>query len=766
VLAGIKGEVKSPGVSNFSGGLNLEAELFSPDPERKVNPTKRAGSDTENELRKTDDNLLRFHGDAASTAVEDAAVNYQSPSIIAAGADAHGVSIFTTLINLSLALVCFKAPTLIEKAGLAKRGAIILAFLNLLAWVPLTLAFILSRLGITSGWFALLWFVNVVPGMLLSFQRDNWLSNLIPRGTLGRYLGQRLAIKSAFYLGAFFTLGYILDKLGKDNLAGFAVIFTIAIAVGLIDFIIFTFMGEKKGQAPVSLPKTETGTFGLHEYFGELKEKKLDTFILFTTFFYLTVGLSGPLYAVFMLNELHFSYLTYTLVISAEYLARVVSAPFWGRYADKAGNIKVLGIVSRIIPIVPISWLFCHNLGYLVVIQILSGTCWGAFDLGTQSYLYKVAPPQKKLRYIVYTRCLILLCTAMGGLLGAFCVNSIFPTFGSRILSIFWLSGISRAVVALYMMPRLVDLAVSFGKQPSPPVADQETLRRVLASKRGQFYHRERQAGQAVAQIQSMSSTVASDINLYSGRRRWAPPEKPEHVKQQPAVAAKPEKISLRLDHYRQALAALSEMKSEIAHHGIESNIGGLKARFNAAQQPEPAVAGAVNSAGLAHHEMDMERLLARFNGHRPEAAAVSAGNNETPAHHEVNMERLKARFNTDRQPELVAASTVRQGALQHHEVNVERLKARFDADRQPVAVAAHTKMKLFTQHQQLKKEEDKVKSNNGLFQNKVGWARYMKDTLDAALRDMRGGQQVPVTVNSRSEDWRPWRDSNPRPTA
>jgi hypothetical protein len=621
------------------------------------------------------------------------------------------------MINLSLALVCFKAPKLIEKAGLAKRGAVILAFLNLLAWVPLALAFLLSRLGITSGWFALLWFINLVPGMLLSFQRDNWLSNLVPHGTLGRYLGQRLAIKSAFYLGAFFLLGYILDRSGKDNLAGFAVIFTIAIAVGLIDFIIFTFMSEKKNLA-VNLPKPETVPFSLHEYFGELREKKLDTFIIFTTFFYLTVGLSGPLYAVFMLNELHFSYLSYTLIISAEYLARVVSAPFWGRYADKAGNIRILGIVSRIIPLVPICWLFGHNLGYLVFVQVLSGTCWGAFDLCTQSYLYKVAPPPKKLRYIVYTRCLILLCTAMGGLLGAFCVKGIFPTFGSKILSVFWLSGVARALVVLYMMPRLVDLAISFTKPPSPPGVDEATLQRVLASKRGQFYRREKQAEYAVAQIQSMGEAATSEISLRSGRRKWAPPEKSTPEIREPVTVTKPENITRRLDHYRQAMAALNQMNSEVSHHEIKQNVARLKARYRLDRQPE--------------------------------TASVCAGDNQALAHREIkqNVANLKLRFGLDERYETRPA--VDRRPLIHHEMNVARLNQLYESEKAPGPVKGPVTKAPVTLHQESKKDMPRENPGSGLFQNKVGWARYMKDSLEAVLRDIQG-QRVPVAVNSWS---------------
>jgi hypothetical protein len=485
---------------------------------------------------------------------------------------------------------------------LARKGAVILAFLNLCAWVPLTLAFILSRLGITPAWLALLWFINLMPGLMLSFQRDNWLSNLVHRGSLGQYLGQRLAIKSAFYLGAFCFLGYLLDSLGKDNLAGFAVIFTLAIAMAFIDFIIFTFMSGKN-SAPAVTFKSETVKFGLPEYFSELKEKKLDSFVIFTTFFYLTVGLSGPLYAVYMLKELHFSYLNYTVIIAAEFLARVVSVPFWGRFADKAGNIRVLGIVSRIIPLVPVFWLFSPHLGYLVFVQILSGTCWGAFDLCTQSYLYKVAPPPKKLRYIIYTRCLVLLCTAMGGLLGAFCVNGIFPTFGSRILSIFWLSGISRALIVLYMMPRLVDLAVSFGKPLSPPEVDLDTLHRVLASKRGQFYRRQYQVERSITRPQDTGRAAVTDITRYTGRRSWAVPDNPRPHFKKPASAMPAGYPAQRLRQYRQATAARAENKQAVIHHELRQNEARLKLRYALNLQRENVSAGVGTGLVMPHLE-------------------------------------------------------------------------------------------------------------------------------------------------------------------
>ena len=373
------------------------------------------------------------------------------------------------LVNLSLSLICVKAPAVIERLGLTKKGAVALSFLNLIAWVPLIIAFLLANLGIAPVWLALVWLINIMPGMLLGFQRDNWLSNMVPQKLPGPLPGAAAGHQERLLSRGFFLLGYMLDRFGGKSLVGFAYVFILALVMALVDFFIFTRMYEpegKKASPPATASPPER--FGLFDFLGELKEKKLDTFIIFTSLFYLTVGLSGPLYAVYMLQEKHFTYLSYTVIMAAEYLARVISAPFWGKFADKAGNIKVLSIVSRIIPAIPICWLFCSNLGYLAFVQTLSGICWGAFDLSTQSYLYKVAPQEKKLRYIVYTRCLILLSTAVGGLAGAFLLKGVFSTFGSQLLSVFMISGFFRAVVVMYLIPKLVDLAVSYDKPKAP----------------------------------------------------------------------------------------------------------------------------------------------------------------------------------------------------------------------------------------------------------------------------------------------------------
>jgi MFS family permease len=407
--------------------------------------------------------------------------------MLAAGADTQSLSILIALVNFGLSLVSIKAPSILQRIGLSRKGAIILSFINFCAWVPLALVFLV--IGVTPVWFALFWFVNLVPTLLLSVQRDNWLTNLVPRNILGRYLGQRLSIKSVFYLSAFCLFGYMLDSFGENRLIGFAFTFIIAFLAAALDFVIFTFMHDTANNAVEALKtKPEIVRFTIINYLKELREKRLKTFITFVSCIYLTVGLCGPLYAAYMMRELHFSYLSFTLIVCAEYLARIISLPYWGRYADRAGNIRVIGIAARIIPVIPVFWLFNSSLPYLAIIQVVSGTCWGAFDLCTNSYLYKMAPPSRKLHYITYTRALILISTVIGGLVSFYMMHNIFTIFGSTILSMFLISAVLRGIVVRLMFPKLIDLAVVYDKPQTAPVINRLMIDDAIASKRGLFY--------------------------------------------------------------------------------------------------------------------------------------------------------------------------------------------------------------------------------------------------------------------------------------
>ncbi len=454
----------------------------------EVSSLQQAEASSATEADNARGNLAKFHGEGAAAAVEEAEANYQSPSMIAIGADSQNVSILALLVNLLLSVACLKAPRFIEKIGLTKNGAVLLSLFNCFSWVLLFIFFLFFSHTVSPYVFGLLWLINLAPGVLLSVQRDNWMSSLIPGNFMGRYLGKRMAIKSTLYLASFCFLGILLDRSIQDSTVGFSLVFSTAILATFFNFILFATMKDTRHAKGVR-PEDMSPGFGVKNFFSEVRQRKLSRFVAFTSLFSMTVSLCGPLYAVFILSELRFSYLLFTVILATEYLAKIISTPFWGRIADRYGNIHVLNIVSKVIPFVPICWLFWQAPGYLIFIQAISGLCWGGYDLCTQNYLFKMAPPEKKLRYIMYSKSLTLFSMAIGGVISVFLLKGVFSIGGSQVLSIFLISGLLRGAIAWYLVPRLVDFAV----RPEPDTERQiarDELRVKIPAYRSAAYYR------------------------------------------------------------------------------------------------------------------------------------------------------------------------------------------------------------------------------------------------------------------------------------
>jgi MFS family permease len=398
-----------------------------------------------------DSSLGIFHSEAASSSVENASIAYQSPSIIAAGASPSGVALLSTLTNLVLAVLLLKVPSLIEgPRSSTKRTTIILAVTNCATWVPIVFLMLfmnkISPLLLTG-----LWIINIVPAVLAGPLRDSWLANIAPAEKMGSYLSSRAMIAGVFYLASYYVMGLILDtSTGRGN-QGYFIVMAFALASSIYSAIVYTRV------KPPSQPavKDNEASIGFLTFLKQAKGSHLGVFILFVAMFTFAVNLSSPLFASYMLQDLKFSYMTFTVIISSEYIARILSLAFWGKMIDKSGSLKVLGLVTYLIPFVPILWLFSQNFVYLIVVQLFSGVVWAAFDLAVQTFIFKATKPEQRLRYIVYYKSLHSFSVALGAIFGALMLSHMIPVFGSQILGLFLISGIIRLVVARIMLPKL-----------------------------------------------------------------------------------------------------------------------------------------------------------------------------------------------------------------------------------------------------------------------------------------------------------------------
>jgi MFS family permease len=398
---------------------------------------------------KKDRSLTYLHGEAVSSSVENAGINYQAPSLLSAGGQAKDVAILSTATNLIFALLLVKTPAFLKSEDSLKKATIILALISALAWLPLILVPFLVP-GVSLLVLITLWVISLIPALLIGPIRDKWMADLLPSNRMGKYFGLRQIVAAGSYLTTFYLMGYLMDYSNIRINNTYTLVFSIAFLGSLISFLLYLVVRKSEVHA-----QNAPGGFGILDFLYETKQNNMSTFMVYVTLLIFSASISGAFFSVYMLQDLHFSYLTYTVIISVEFLARIFSLIFWGKIVDNAGAIKLLKLISFLIPVVPVMWLFSSNLYYLGAVQFISGISWAAFDLCNQTHISSASPESKRLHYIVYQRCIITIASAIGPLLGAFLLNRIFPVFGSQILSIFLLSGALRLLVVLTLVFKL-----------------------------------------------------------------------------------------------------------------------------------------------------------------------------------------------------------------------------------------------------------------------------------------------------------------------
>ncbi len=398
---------------------------------------------------KNDHSSSYLHCESASSSIENAGIAYQSASLIAAGAGAREIACMNTITNFLFAVLLVKVPSLVKFGESLKKAAVILEFVSALGWLPLIIVPVFLK-NMSPLVLILLWVINLIPGLIVGPLRDKWLSDMVPARHLGRYLSIRSFISAGSYISSFYMMGYFLDHAQEGIFSGFSVIFSVGFLVSMASVILYLIT-----KVPVAIGEETQSDMGFTAFIREARQNDLGTLIIFSAMIIFSASICGAFFSVYMLKDLHFTYLTYTIILSVEYVARMVISFFGGRWVDNAGAIKVLHFASFMLPLIPILWVFSSSIGYLICIQILAGLAWATYDICIQSYLFKATPAPKRLHYIIYHRSIVTLAAASGPLLGALLLNIKFPFFSNPILPIFLISGAMRFLVIIAILPRL-----------------------------------------------------------------------------------------------------------------------------------------------------------------------------------------------------------------------------------------------------------------------------------------------------------------------
>ena len=228
-------------------------------------------------------------------------------------------------------------PLLAGRAS-PKRLTLVMAWINLLFWFGLVAALpFLPRTGgtLVAVVFTVFFTLVSLSGAFSSVGWIAWIRDWIPGRLRGAYLGRRNSVISAITL-VFLALVMSIFKILPHSIWPFVLILGFAATSRF-----FGLLTLHTIHAPRPAAAIESPSFGaaIREC---MRAPGLVLFILFSAWTNFWMGFSSPFGPVFCFEELglgpdDFAFLTALSTVSA-----VAGWTFWGRVADRAGNIPVL----------------------------------------------------------------------------------------------------------------------------------------------------------------------------------------------------------------------------------------------------------------------------------------------------------------------------------------------------------------------------------------------------------------------------------------
>lgn len=380
---------------------------------------------------------------------------FVNPFVVALNATARQIGFLASIPQLLASVFQLFSADLADKFRKRRLLVIWFALLQALTWaLMLSIAIFFKNillLIIVFTLYAIFGAFSVPPW-------SSWMGDLIEEDRRGRYFGKRNMVAMAVHLTSFIIAGIILNFFARTNVfTGFAILFAVAFFSRLISTYFISLMYEPEYKVK------KEAYFSLWSFVKKMAFNNFGRFVIFLSLISFAVKFSGPFFTVYMLRDLRFSYLTYSIIIGLNSLAQILSMRYWGRFSDRFGNRTIFGITGFLIPICPILWLFSHNVIYLILVQIYSGFVWAGFNISTGNYFFDAVTPQKRARCVAYYNFLNGASIFLGASLGGIIAMSLQPWlfFVSKYQDLFLLSGLMRFLIALAFIPMLKEVRLS-----------------------------------------------------------------------------------------------------------------------------------------------------------------------------------------------------------------------------------------------------------------------------------------------------------------
>jgi len=300
--------------------------------------------------------------------------------------------VFTGLLQLLASIV-------LQKVGKRKSLFIFFGFVQRLILIPTALVpvFLPEKFqGMRILLVLLLIAVNSGAQAFMSIIYSSWMGALVPTEIRGRYFSRRSLISTIASLIVAPLSGLFLDVVKGPM--GYAILFSIVAIIGSIDIVFFFWIRD-----PVMVaPKQHKSIYMI--LLSPLKDANYRRFIIFTTAFSFSLNLSGSFFTPYMLEHLHMTMLAITILTQMTMsLFTILFIGKMGRLIDRFGTKNTMKVALSVIVSMPLFWIFTTPNNYIpliLIVQLIAGMFWPAYDLGNMNLSIWLAPEDERPSYL------------------------------------------------------------------------------------------------------------------------------------------------------------------------------------------------------------------------------------------------------------------------------------------------------------------------------------------------------------------------------
>ncbi|MBI2451755.1 MFS transporter [Candidatus Pacearchaeota archaeon] len=380
---------------------------------------------------------------------------YITPFALALKANAFHIGVLSSVAGLASPLSeIFGSRMMLKKS----RKKIVLTFVLLQAFmlIPVALLGVLYWKGILENYllYALIFLYTLVVifGGILAPSWFSWMGDIIPEKYRGRYTSMRNRATEITAIIAILIGAFILDFFKTKGLAiiAFSILFTFAFFGRIVSYNLL-----KKEYSPEFKVKKSS----YFSFFAFLRRfDNYGKFSVYLAIFNFALMIASPFFSVYMLEELRFSYTTFTLATISSSIFYLAFSPAIGKISDKYGSMKALYISNFLFAVNPLLWMFFRDTWFLIIVPgFIVGVANAALITAHTKFTYDSVKPEKRGICLAYTSLLIGIGTFVGSLLGGFLIKYVHFVSYNQFFFAFILSAVLRFAVGLFFLPHVKD---------------------------------------------------------------------------------------------------------------------------------------------------------------------------------------------------------------------------------------------------------------------------------------------------------------------